>query len=83
MVQVARRGEGRWLALAGAMSATGLIFHYEFGLLAPALLAALAVGWQNNRRLTAKDAEDAKARGRQKRSLAKPQWPPRSGCKGT
>jgi hypothetical protein len=48
----ARRGEGRWLLLAATFSAFGLIMHYEFGLLAPALLALTWVGWRRaaNRR---------------------------------
>ncbi|HXF63203.1 MAG TPA: glycosyltransferase family 39 protein, partial [Caldilineaceae bacterium] len=42
----ARRGEARWLALAAALAAVGLVMHYEFGLLAPALLLLLVAGWR-------------------------------------
>ena len=45
MWEFAQRGEGRWLALAAAWSAVGLIMHYEFGLLAPALLYLAWRGW--------------------------------------
>jgi len=44
--EFARRGEGRWLVLAATFSAFGLIMHYEFGLLAPALLVLAWVGWR-------------------------------------
>ncbi len=52
--EFARRGEGRWLLLAATFSAFGLIMHYEFGLLAPLLLALAWVGWRrasNKRRV--------------------------------
>jgi hypothetical protein len=42
----ARRGEARWLGLVAALSLTGLVLHYEFGLLAAALVFALALGWR-------------------------------------
>jgi 4-amino-4-deoxy-L-arabinose transferase-like glycosyltransferase len=44
--EFAQRGEVRWLALAATFSAFGLIMHYEFGVLAPALLALAWVGWR-------------------------------------
>jgi hypothetical protein len=44
--EFARRGEGRWLVLAAVFSAFGLIMHYEFGLLAPALLVLALAGWR-------------------------------------
>jgi 4-amino-4-deoxy-L-arabinose transferase-like glycosyltransferase len=42
----ARQTEPRWLALAAALSVTGLVMHYEFALLAPALLLLLVIGWR-------------------------------------
>jgi hypothetical protein len=42
----ARRGEGRWLALAAIFGAFGLVMHYEFGLVAPALVFLAWRGWQ-------------------------------------
>lgn len=44
--EFARRGEGRWLVLAAVFSAFGLVMHYEFSLLAPALLALVWAGWR-------------------------------------
>jgi hypothetical protein len=44
--EFARRGEGRWLVLSATFSAFGLIMHYEFGLLAPALLVLAWAGWR-------------------------------------
>jgi 4-amino-4-deoxy-L-arabinose transferase-like glycosyltransferase len=44
----AQRGEARWLALAGMLSGTGLLLHYEFGLLALALVLLLWVGWRRS-----------------------------------
>ena len=44
--EFAKRGEVRWLALAATFSAFGLVMHYEFGVLAPALLALGWVGWR-------------------------------------
>ena len=44
--EFARRGEGRWLVLTAIFSAFGLIMHYEFGLLAPALLVLAWIGWR-------------------------------------
>jgi 4-amino-4-deoxy-L-arabinose transferase-like glycosyltransferase len=44
--EFAKRGEVRWLALSATFSAFGLVMHYEFGLLAPALLALAWVGWR-------------------------------------
>ena len=42
--EFARSGRPRWLALGAAFSLTGLVMHYEFGLLALALLLLLVVG---------------------------------------
>ncbi len=39
------RGALRWLVLAALLSAWGLTLHYEFGLVAPALLFLLWKGW--------------------------------------
>ncbi|MGD8488660.1 MAG: glycosyltransferase family 39 protein [Anaerolineae bacterium] len=53
--EFAQRGEGRWLALAAVFSAFGLVMHYEYGLLAPALLYLAWLGWKraaDRRRLT-------------------------------
>ena len=44
--EFAKRGEVRWLALSAMFSAFGLVMHYEFGLLAPALLALAWAGWR-------------------------------------
>lgn len=44
--EFARRGEGRWLVLVATFGAFGLIMHYEFGLLAPALLVLAWAGWR-------------------------------------
>jgi len=44
--EFAQRGEGRWLALAAVFSAFGLVMHYEYGLLAPALLFLAWIGWR-------------------------------------
>lgn len=41
-----QRGNARWLALTGVFSTFGIIMHYEFGLLAPALLFLAWKGWQ-------------------------------------
>ena len=41
-----RRGEARWLVLAAVFSAFGLVMHYEYGLLAPALIYLAWLGWQ-------------------------------------
>ena len=41
----AERGALRWLVLAALLSAWGLTLHYEFGLVAPALLFLLWKGW--------------------------------------
>jgi hypothetical protein len=48
MVHFAQRGEPRWLGLAAALSATGLVLHYEFGLLVLALGLLLIVGWRRS-----------------------------------
>ena len=45
MWEFAQRGEARWLALAAAFSASGIVMHYEFALLAPALLYLAWRGW--------------------------------------
>ncbi len=42
--EFAQSGRPRWLALGATLSATGVVMHYEFGLLAPALLWLLIVG---------------------------------------
>lgn len=47
--EFARRGEGRWLALAAVFSAFGIVMHYEYGLLAPALLFLTWIGWKQAR----------------------------------
>lgn len=41
----ARRGEVRWIVLAGLLGAFGLVLHYEFGLVALALFWLLWLGW--------------------------------------
>lgn len=41
-----QRGNARWLALTGVLSTFGIMMHYEFGLLAPALLFLAWKGWQ-------------------------------------
>ena len=35
----------RWIALAGVLSLFGLVLHYEFALVAPALLWLFWLGW--------------------------------------
>jgi hypothetical protein len=47
--EFAQEGEGRWLALAATYSAFGIVMHYEFGLLAPALLLLAWAGWRRAR----------------------------------
>jgi 4-amino-4-deoxy-L-arabinose transferase-like glycosyltransferase len=42
----ARSGRARWLALSGLLSAFGLVLHYEFGLVAPALVWLAWLGWR-------------------------------------
>lgn len=42
----AQSGRACWLALSGLLSAFGLVFHYEFGLVAPALLWLAWLGWR-------------------------------------
>lgn len=44
--EFAERGQVRWLVLAVAFSAFGLVMHYEFALLAPVLFALAWVGWK-------------------------------------
>jgi len=44
--EFAKEGKVRWLALSATFSAFGLVMHYEFGLLAPALLALAWAGWR-------------------------------------
>lgn len=44
--EFARRAEVRWLALAATFGAFGLVMHYEFAVLAPALLALVWAGWR-------------------------------------
>lgn len=46
--ECARRGEGRWLVLTAVFGAFGLIMHYEFALLAPALLVLAWAGWRRS-----------------------------------
>lgn len=48
MWEFARRGHPRWLVAAAAFSAFGVIMHYEFVLIAPALLWLLWIGWQRS-----------------------------------
>jgi hypothetical protein len=45
--EFARCGQGRWLVLAATFAAFGLVMHYEFVLLAPALLV---LAWAGARR---------------------------------
>lgn len=45
-----RGRERRWLLLLSTLTAFGLIFHYEFGLLAPALACLVVLGWRRARR---------------------------------
>lgn len=44
MWEFSRHGEARWLAAAALLCTGGLLMHYEFALLAPALLVLLVVG---------------------------------------
>jgi 4-amino-4-deoxy-L-arabinose transferase-like glycosyltransferase len=44
--EFAQQGEGRWLALAILVCGFGVLMHYEFALLAPALLVLAWVGWR-------------------------------------
>jgi hypothetical protein len=44
--EFARRSDVRWLALAAAFSTCGVVMHYEFALLAPALVAVAWAGWR-------------------------------------
>lgn len=44
----ARRGRHAYLTLAAAFCTAGLVMHYEFGLLAPALIWLLVVGWRRS-----------------------------------
>lgn len=44
MGEFSREGEVRWLAAGALLCTGGLLMHYEFALLAPALLVLLAVG---------------------------------------
>lgn len=44
--EFSRRGEVRWLVLAGAFCALGLVMHYELALLAPLVLVLAWMGWR-------------------------------------
>lgn len=44
--EFAQRGLARWLGLAAVFSAFGLVMHYEFGLMAPVLVALAWLGWR-------------------------------------
>lgn len=44
--EFSRRGEVRWLVLAGAFCALGLVMHYELALLAPLVLVLAWLGWR-------------------------------------
>ncbi|OUC05069.1 hypothetical protein RY27_29505, partial [Litorilinea aerophila] len=48
--EFSRGRERRWLLLLSTLTAFGLIFHYEFGLLAPALACLVVLGWRRARR---------------------------------
>ena len=48
--EFAQSGRPRWLALGAAFSITGLVMHYEFGLLAFALLLLLVIGRRAHKR---------------------------------
>jgi hypothetical protein len=43
----AQSGLLRWIVLSAALGALGLVLHYEFGLVAPALLYLLVLGWKH------------------------------------
>jgi 4-amino-4-deoxy-L-arabinose transferase-like glycosyltransferase len=47
--EFAQRGERRWLVLAAVFSAFGIVMHYEYGLLAPALLFLAWIAWKQAR----------------------------------
>lgn len=44
--EFAQGGRARWLALAAAFSLVGVVLHYEFVFLAPALLVLAWLGWR-------------------------------------
>lgn len=44
--EFAHQGDRRWLALVGIFGAIGLIMHYEFALMPPALLMLVWAGWR-------------------------------------
>lgn len=44
----ARKGRYQYLTLAAVFCTTGLVMHYEFGLLAPVLLLLLGMGWRRS-----------------------------------
>lgn len=44
MWEFAQHGNPRWLTLAGVFSAFGMVLHYEFGVLAPALIWLAILG---------------------------------------
>ncbi len=44
----ARQARRQYLALAAVFCTTGLVMHYEFALLAPALILLLVVGWRRS-----------------------------------
>jgi hypothetical protein len=46
--EFAQQGDGRWLALAMVFSTIGVVMHYEFVLLVPALLYLAWMGWERS-----------------------------------
>jgi hypothetical protein len=44
--EFAQQGDGRWLALVAIFSAFGIVLHYEYALLAPALFVLAWSGWK-------------------------------------